>query len=151
MLIKQGKGIMKAATRIHHGYTNENGEGVDVIIEPGEEILKDFLSEIPEHLVLETLSANNPGELSRDQLMMLAKIGPYSSGGPIIEHQEMNEDDLRESLDNLRSKQDLVDWMNTVRPDFGRLNKVEQTRALMTDLIVIELTGDPDDDENLEE
>ena len=137
---------MKAATRIHHGYTDEDGEDVDVIIGPGEEILKDFLSEIPEHLVLENLSKNNPSDLSRDQLMMLAKIGPYSSGGPIIEHQEMNEDDLRESLDNLHSKQDLIDWMNTVRPDFDQLNKAEQTRALMTDLIVVELTGDPDDD-----
>ena len=134
---------MKAAMRISHGHGGET-----FIIEPGEEIPEEFLSEIPDHLILEKLSSTDPDELSRNQLMMLAGVGPYSEDGEELPpHQEMNEEDVRDALGNLRSKADLVDWMKVVRPNFNELDPGRHTREVMTNLIVIELTGDPNEEE----
>lgn len=108
----------------------------------GDEIPEEVASEIPSSLILEELAKDAPEELSRDQLMMMAGVGPYAEDGDPSDHYEMDEEELRDALGNLRTKADLVEWMAQVRPDFDELDTEAQTRAEMVDLIVEEMIGD---------
>ena len=141
---------MKAAQRITYG---QEGNPQNLIIEPGEEIPNAILSEIPNKLILEKLAVDDPGDLSREQLMILAGVGPYGNGSFLPPPSEMDGDAIREALGNFRVKQDLVDWMQIIRPNFDGLDKHGQDRLEMEDIIVAELTGELDaaDDEVEEE
>jgi len=129
---------MRAAANFSYGDGTDSHK-----IRAGEEIPEEFLDDIPDRLILEKLAEANPEELSREQLMRLAGVGPFAedSDGE-NEPYEMDEDDLREALDNMRQKSDLVEWMATIRPDFDGLDIDDQTRIEMTDMIVEELIGE---------
>lgn len=122
------------------GEHRDDGQPINYRFEPGDEIPEDIASEIPGNLILENLAEDDPDVLTRDQLMMLAGLGDHPADAEPIEY---NEEDLRDALDNLRAKGDVLEWFNVVRPGQTLLtNTDDQNRAEMVDVIVEELTGE---------
>ncbi len=126
---------MRAATNITYATGSENHQ----IFSIGDELPAKVAKELPDHLILEKVAESAPDTLSREQLMMLAGLGDH----PVDQPLEYNEDDLREALGNLRSKTDVLDFFNQVRPGQTVISHTDdQTREDMVEAIVEELTGE---------
>lgn len=140
---------MKAAIAISYGYVDEDGIGQTLDIAPGEEIPDEILEEIPEHLMLEKLAEGNPEDLSRDQLMRLAGVGPYAEGDEDdYEVIEYDEESLREALGEFGSKSDIREWWNTIRPgEPWETAVLKLTRPELEDKAVNALLAENEDDE----
>ena len=126
---------MRAATNITYATGSENHQTFAI----GDELPAKVAKDIPDKLILEKLAESAPDSLSREQLMMLAGLGDHPADQPI----EYDEGELREALSNLRSKTDVLDWFNAVRPGQELIShKDDQNREDMVDAIVVELTGE---------
>lgn len=68
------------------------------------------VGDIPRKCVLELVADENPQELSKDQLMRLARVGPYAEGADLSTEVQsvFNEEDFRETLASLPRKTDVV-------------------------------------------
>ena len=130
---------MRAARNISFGYVDDEGEGHSVALLAGDEIPEDIIDEIPSGFVLEQLAQENPDKLSREQLVTLA--GLDSDKVENLEPIEYDEDELREVLTELRTKADLLDWFEMVRPTSEQPEPTWK-RTDITDFIVEEMVGE---------
>lgn len=140
---------MKAAINFKFGSNDPNARPKSFKI--GSQVPEDIANQVPDHCILEKVAEEDPEQLSRDQLLILAGIG--SEGVDDLEPITYDEEELREGLRVLRTKSEVMEWFEEVRPDNNMLDKATQSRAEMEDIVILELMGDPEeyDPEDLEE
>lgn len=137
---------MRAAKNFSHGRGEhrDDGQPIKYNFQAGDEIPDEIAEELDDSFILERVAEDNPDELTRDQLMVLAGIGVEavegSDDGEVV--MEYDEGELRDALGNFGSKGDIVEWFETVHPGSDLLDPSDQTRTQMVDLIVEELTGE---------
>ncbi len=127
--------MSRAATNITYGSGEEQNT-----YSMGDHLPDDVAEELPDNLILENLAESDPDKLTRAQLLILAGL---SDGESFAEPIEYNEEDLLEALSNFRTKGDVLDWFNGIRPGQTLIDTTDdQTRDEMVDAIVEELTGE---------
>lgn len=132
---------MRAARNFTYGKGEHKPDGTprNRAYAMGDDVPKEVADDIPDDLILEKVAKSDPDSLSRQQLLLLAGITDDEVGEPI----EYDESDLRDALSNLRTKTDVLDWLNQVRPSQQVITDIEdQDRAEMVDLIIEEMTGE---------
>ena len=135
---------MKAAINFSYG------DGKDSFnFKAGDSIPNKIASELEDQFILEKVAKGNTESLTRDQLMMLAGLGPDQIED--METIEYDEDKIIETLRVLKTKQYVIGWFEEVHPDNGKLD-MSMTREDMVIVIVEELTEDfVDEDEDEDE
>ena len=130
---------MRAARSFSHGAgLDEEGAPISYEIAAGDDIPDEILNDIPESLILEKVAQSNPEELSREQLLVLAGI---TTSADEMEPIEYDEESLREAMAELRSKADLAEWFEMIRPTSDQPDPA-WTRAEMVDYIIEEMIGE---------
>lgn len=128
---------MQAAQRFSYGDGEESH-----VFEPGDEVPDEIADDIPERLLLEKLAKGNPERMTKDQLMRLAGVGPYAEDADpedFDEDYELDEDELREAMDQFSTKRDLVEWFDEIRPGQEVVTR-SMNRDKIEDAIVEALT-----------
>jgi hypothetical protein len=130
---------MKAAAHFTYGDGKESYE-----FSPGDDVPDKIANDVPSHLILERLAKSDPASMTKDQLMQLAGVGPWSedSGDTTEAEPAMTEESLREAFANFRTKADLVDWFAEVRPDSEYEVSTDMTRDDIEDTIIVEFLGE---------
>ena len=113
----------------------------------GDEIPESIVEDIPDNLVLEKLAHEDPGALTRDQLMRLAGVGPYSETGEGSEEAWFDEEAFREALGDFKNKAELVEWAAEF---YGLDLDASQTRETLENQVVDHASAQYESDEDEE-
>ena len=113
----------------------------------GDEVPDKIAKTLDDKFLLEKQAKADPKKLTREQLEVLAGVrdAPPEGDGQSDDDDggdKLNEADLRESFENFRTKQDLIDWAETFFDDVEwELDKDRQSRADIEDAIVAAVAG----------